>query len=400
MRKYRLLAVATLLIAVLAGCGKEDKKPPLEGTPTAVPIGVSPETTKEPAATKPMVQPVENQPTAPVSPEPTKEGQGGQPTDSEPTKAPEPTNVPTPFVFQVTETPAKKMVTVAEVYARSMPSTEAPIYEMFTIGREVVVNGKSGEWYRIDYDGRDAFLFALYVGEKPAESEIAPPRSGAAGTGIFYMKNPSAPIIAIDPGHQRYADSEKEPIGPGAGETKARVSSGTSGKWTGLPEYELNLMVSMQLKDVLLEEGYNVFMIRETNDVSISNAERATLANNIGADLFIRVHANGVDNAAVSGMTVLCPSPKNSFCSESVIQKSKALSQAVLNHMVEETGAKNRGVSENDTMSGINWCKVPVTIVEMGFMTNEREDKLLQTTEYQKKIVKGMVEGIREYLGK
>ena len=66
--------------------------------------------------------------------------------------------------------------------------------------------------------------------------------------------------------------------------------------------------------------------------------------------------------------------------------------------MVKNTGAKNRGVTRTDSMSGINWSKVPVTIIEMGFLSNEKEDRLLASSEYQKKIVQGMVNGINEYL--
>ena len=66
--------------------------------------------------------------------------------------------------------------------------------------------------------------------------------------------------------------------------------------------------------------------------------------------------------------------------------------------MCKTTGAKNRGVPRTDTMSGINWSKVPVTIIEMGFLSNEKEDKLLASENYQNKIVQGMVNGINEYL--
>lgn len=203
-------------------------------------------------------------------------------------------------------------------------------------------------------------------------------------------------VVAIDAGHQGKGNSEKEPIGPGASVKKAKVSSGTQGVSTKVPEYKLTLAVSLKLKEELVKRGYEVVMIRETHDVNISNSERAAIANDAQADVFLRIHANGASAQSASGATTLYPSKKNPYVAY-LSADSKRLSEEVLSHMCEATGAKNRGASANDTMSGLNWSKVPVTIVEMGFMTNPAEDKKMQTESYQDKIVQGICDGVDAY---
>lgn len=224
-----------------------------------------------------------------------------------------------------------------------------------------------------------------------APTEAATEEATTAVSG--QVSNDGKTLIVIDAGHQRHGNYEKEPVGPGSAEMKAKVSSGTAGCVSKVPEYEVTLTLALKLEQELKNRGYEVIMTRTTHDVDISNIERADIANANNADAFIRIHCNGSEDSSVHGAMTLCQTPTNRYNGE-LYAESRRLSENVLDELVAAAGCKKRSIWETDTMSGINWCQVPVTIVEVGYMSNPDEDQLIVTEEYQNKLVLGMANGI------
>ena len=180
-------------------------------------------------------------------------------------------------------------------------------------------------------------------------------------------------VVVIDPGHQAKANLEQEPIGPGAKETKYKVTGGTTGVVTKKPEYILTLEASKILKSHLEKKGFKVFLTRSSHDVNISNRERAETANQHGADLFVRIHADGSESSETSGFSVLVPAKENPYTT-AIYEESYYAAQMVISKAEQEVPLHQNGIFFRKDMSGFNWSQVPAILPEIGFMTNPEEE--------------------------
>lgn len=220
-----------------------------------------------------------------------------------------------------------------------------------------------------------------------------------SGTSVFSSETETnGHIIGIDPGHQSESIdmSAQEPNGPGSSEMKAKCTSGTQGTYSGVPEYQLNLEVSLQLRNELEQRGYQVVMTRTDNETAISNMERAQYVAAQGAEIYVRIHANGDDSHTASGALTMSPSQNNPYIPQ-LFDQSNRLSQCIIDSYCATTGFQNLGIQYTDTMTGINWSTVPVTILEMGFMTSQNDDLKMNDAEFQKTMVQGIANGIDSY---
>ena len=202
-------------------------------------------------------------------------------------------------------------------------------------------------------------------------------------------------IICIDPGHQTKGDMSEEPVAPGSSEKKFKVSWGTQGVATKIPEYELTLSASKILKKDLEQMGFKVIMTRETNDVNITNSERAIFANDNNADLVIRIHADGSDDSSTTGASLHIPSQDSQYTSK-IYHDSNECAKLISLQMKQD-GFKVNSIYQRSDLTGFNWSKVPVVLVEMGFMSNPEEDQKMAETSYQEKMMKSVAEGAQSY---
>ncbi|WP_434302168.1 N-acetylmuramoyl-L-alanine amidase family protein [Clostridium botulinum] len=201
-------------------------------------------------------------------------------------------------------------------------------------------------------------------------------------------------IIVIDPGHGSKSNLELERVSPDSEEKKIKDGGGADGVNSKTPEYLIAMDVASKLKETLQKEGYTVIMTKNKHSESLGNIERAEVGNKNNANLVIRIHADSADLEDAKGASILVPSKKG-YASE-INELSKKYGDILLREMVASANMNNRGVVEREDMTGFNWSKVPVVLVEMGFLSNAEEDKLLNTEEYKIKIVQGLTEGIKK----
>lgn len=205
--------------------------------------------------------------------------------------------------------------------------------------------------------------------------------------------------VCIDPGHQgSWVDmSAQEPMAPGSSQTKNKATTGTSGNYSKVPEYEVNLEVSLVLQKELTSRGYKVVMTREDNDKAISNKERAEFATESGADITVRIHANSDNSASAAGALTMAPTSSNQYLDKDLIEKSNTLASCIIDSYCNATGLANKGVISADNMTGTNWSTVPVAILEMGFMSNQNDDLYITNSANHETMAKGIADGIDAY---
>ena len=269
--------------------------------------------------------------------------------------------------------------------------------------------GFSDEKAHSGWQPADSYHLSLYqrwAGLKPTGSVDAATRKSLLATWQKYadsaIPRQRLPLegryIGLNPGHQNR--NFDRAITPDNEERFWDVSVGTRGRVTGLYEYELNLTVALKVRDALQAQGARVLLSRTSNDVRVGNSSRTRELNREQVDAVLLIHADGNANPNLHGLHMIV-STRVSRQRGDVYERSHDLARALQDACIAATGAADKGVGERDDLRILlSGCAMPAALIEMGYMTNPAEDRLLATDAYQNKIVDGLVQGFLDYFGK
>lgn len=202
--------------------------------------------------------------------------------------------------------------------------------------------------------------------------------------------------IFIAAGHQKKGISSTEPLAPGSSQRKAKLTSGTQGIKTKIPEYKTNLAIAKATQKELQKRGYKVIMLRTTNDCSLSNRQRTEKANKSGAAIHICIHCNGSTSKKDVGPLAIVPA-NSKYIGQTVYKKSLNLGKSIISGVSKSTGKKACSTIYSNYYTTINYAKIPTFILECGFMSNPTEDVQLNSASYQTKLAKGIANGVDAY---
>ncbi|MBQ2275432.1 MAG: N-acetylmuramoyl-L-alanine amidase [Lachnospiraceae bacterium] len=183
---------------------------------------------------------------------------------------------------------------------------------------------------------------------------------------ITTPKNKYKKIVVVDPGH--------------GGEDPGSA-------YNGIVEKEVNLQVVNKLYSYMMEEEHIKVYYTRQSDVTLSGQKRIQFANEVGADFYISIHCNYVDRPTPNGTEVLYSETSD---------ESKQLAEIALEEMTQALGLKKRGLVKGNGIYIIRNAKMPIVLLELGFISNEKDAKVLTDSEKQKELASSIVTVIKK----
>lgn len=166
--------------------------------------------------------------------------------------------------------------------------------------------------------------------------------------------------------------------------------SGTYSRDFMYHEKDMNLSMVQEIKKLLDKEDIKVYYTR-TTDRRLTLNQRVNLANDVEADFFLSIHCNANDERGVHGTEVLYNEKQNDWS----VMNSKGFASICLKEVVEEIGLDDRGlVPRSKDVHIVGEAKVPVALVEVGFMSNQGDLNFLTSVDGKQKLAKGIYDAI------
>lgn len=168
------------------------------------------------------------------------------------------------------------------------------------------------------------------------------------------------------------------------------IDSGTYSDGYEYLEKDMNLSMLLYLKEYLDQADFKIYYTR-TTDRKLSLSQRVDLANAVNADLFLSIHCNASEDEGTSGIEVLYNEKQNNVSSFT----SKVFAEICLEEVNRLILRNNRGiVPRSHNVQIIGDSKVPVALIEVGFMTNSSDLNFLLKETNQKLVAKGIFQAI------
>ena len=158
---------------------------------------------------------------------------------------------------------------------------------------------------------------------------------------------------------------------------------------TKVKEKDIALKTSLMLEKYLKAEGFKVYMTR-SRDEYIGLYERADIANDLNADMFISIHANAATNSSASGLEVL-------YASDGA-KMGQGLADSIQKQLVSYLKGRDRGIVKRPNLVVLRETKMPSVLVEIGFVSNPIEQEKLMDPTYLDNAAKAILEGIKRFL--
>lgn len=176
---------------------------------------------------------------------------------------------------------------------------------------------------------------------------------------------------------------------------KLKDTSGSVGLISKKNEYEIAIDVTLKLKELLERDGYTVVLTKDNVETLLSSIERAEVGNKENANLMIRIHCDSFSNSSAKGASMLAPKQRG-YITKEISEKSIEYGKNIIEEYTKKTGLNNRGLQYRSDLTGFNWSKIPVVLLELGFISNPEEDKFLSSEENINTIAEGIKNGIEK----